>query len=122
MLPVVFTLAAVSSWTYPGFLARPTATPAPIPTPPPAVPTGSPASGPANPAPLVEVVPPVDPPESPPNPPAPEPTGEDPAHAPTEPRRYQMADIGGQVWEHTDLAWLQEFVRDRNRRLVGVPR
>ena len=119
MLSVVFTLAAVSSWTYPGFLARPAATPAP--TPPPAVPAGSPSSSPANPILPVVIDPPVDPPVAPPIRPTPETTGPDAAQAPTEPPRYQLADISGQVWEHADLAWLQEFVGDRNRRLVGFP-
>ena len=128
MLPAVFTLIAVSSWTYAGFLARPTPAPTPAPTPTPAVPTGSPVSGPATPppAPPVVVGPPTVAPKaassSPdPSPPGPEPTEEDPPSSPTEPRRYQLADVTGQVWEHTDPAWLQEFVRDRNRRLLGSP-
>ena len=43
----------------------------------------------------------------------PKPTTEEP------PPRYRMADVTGQVWEHTDPHWLELFVADRNRQSLA---
>lgn len=36
--------------------------------------------------------------------------------------RYRLADVSGQVWEHDDPEWLQTFVEQCNRQMLGLPR
>ena len=110
---LAFAFASLGAWTYSGFLAPP-AIPAVQPVPPPVSPPSEP---PAAPAPQPAEVEPAAAPPPPPLASKPDPAPASPAGT-----LYRLADASGQVWEHADPTWLQEFVLDRNRQLLGRPR
>ena len=120
MVSLALSLALLPTWTYAGFMARPG------PPPPPAAtntPTASASgSGAAPVSPPVALDPPVAPPEVPPPLPEPARGPVESVGLPTTPRLYQLADVSGQVWEHPDPVWLQEFVQGRNHQLLASPR
>jgi hypothetical protein len=108
----------VGSWTYAGFLAEPAPTPAPAPAAPVAsVRTVAEA--------LLERTKEEAPPAPNPNPapapaPATKPEATPPPIAPS-PTRHRLTDATGQIWEHTDPAYLARFVATRNGSFPNPP-
>ncbi len=114
------TLAALGPWTYAGFLAEPSR------SPPPASSLAFPRIDlrryEVAPPMTTRVVPKV---TSRPEPPQQKKRESAPPVAPSLPVeaiRYRLADATGQVWEHSDPAWLQAFVVDRNQRMFEIGR
>lgn len=96
------TCLALGSWTYADFVADPRRPAAAIEPPPKVIPTAA-------------ILPPTRP--------VARPTPTPPASVPIRPQpRYHLADVSGQVWEHTDPNWLQTYVQQRNQQfLFAVP-
>ncbi len=113
-------LTVFSSWNYEGFCSDP----GDLPTVSSAYeePVERPRPVPARPAPPVvpAVIPPVEPPSKTVTTPPAVPAVVKkviPAPAPTV---WQIADANGQVWKHTDAAWLRRWVESRDRTLRTV--
>lgn len=99
-MTLILTLAALTGWGYDGFALDPS-------RPRPAQDAVAPHLSARKQSP-----PPVLPATARPKPEAPAPLATAPLA--TAPTVWRLADARGQVWEHTDLNWLRQWVRQRN--------
>jgi hypothetical protein len=110
----ILALSVLGAWSYAGFLAERSPAPPPEPT--------------AAPAPIhLEPEEPREPAEAPrqeqPPPPPMAPTTKPaaaPPPLPPAPTLYRLSDASGQVWEHSNPAYLSGFIEDRNRWLESA--